>query len=245
MSIDGITNPSGRAEAVEFANAVAHLWNDQLERRLVGVYLIGSLAHGGFNARYSDIDVALIAEGPLKPSEIDLVNRKAAERSASLFSKLSLFWADQHFSVGRFPPLDRVDYIDHAVPLMEARRVYPARPGLSEIRGYLRGQPLQNWSKEVQFFSALSELTVDDHKRYLRALLYPARFWYSWETGSIGSNERAVTYLQGRAIDVDLDLISRALHCRNQEEDPRSLFPERSKLLHVYDRCKQLVASAE
>jgi hypothetical protein len=62
LSIHGITNLSGRAEAVEFANEVAHLWKHQLGQRLVGVYLIGSLAHGGFSARYSDIDMALIAE---------------------------------------------------------------------------------------------------------------------------------------------------------------------------------------
>ena len=67
LSIHGITNLSGRAEAVEFANdefsnEVAHLWKHQLGQRLVGAYLIGSLAHGGFSARYSDIDMALIAE---------------------------------------------------------------------------------------------------------------------------------------------------------------------------------------
>jgi hypothetical protein len=78
--------------------------------------------------------MALIAEGQLEPSEINFVNRKAAERSAGFFSRLSLFWADQHFSVGRFPPLDKVDYIDHAVPLLESRRVYPARP--IQLKGY-------------------------------------------------------------------------------------------------------------
>jgi len=241
MPIHGVTNLCSQTEAVEFANDVAELWKQQLGQRLVGVYLIGSLAHGGFNARYSDIDMALIAEVPLEASEISSVNREAAERSPSCFSRLSLFWADQDFSVGRFPPLDRVDYIDHAVPVLESRRVYPARPALAEIHTYLGGEPFRNWSKEVQFFSALNELTVDDHKRYLRALLYPARFWYSWETGAIGSNERAVTYLQDRRVDIDLDLISRALFCRSQQGDPRSLFSERSKLLHLYDRCKQLI----
>jgi hypothetical protein len=32
-------------------------------------------------------------------------------------------------------------------------------------------------------------LTADDHKRYLRPLLYSARFFYGWETGAIGSND--------------------------------------------------------
>jgi hypothetical protein len=241
MSIPGVTNLCSRTEAVEFANDVAELWKQQLGQGLVGVYLIGSLAHGGFNARYSDIDMALVAEVPLEASDLSLLKRRAAECSPNCFSRLSLFWADQAFSVGRFPPLDKIDYIDHAVPVLESRRVHPARPALTEIRTYLSGEPFRNWSKEAQFFSARTELNVDDHKRYLRALLYPARFWYSWETGAMGSNEFAVTYLQDRGADIDLDLISRALVCRRQEDDPRSLFSERSKLLHLYGSCKQLI----
>jgi predicted nucleotidyltransferase len=231
--------------AVEFAHDVAQFWDHQLGQRLFGIYLIGSLAHGGFSARYSDIDMALIAAGHLEPGEIDLVNRKAAERSATFASRLSLFWADQYFSVGRFPPLDRVDYIDHAVTVLERRRVRPARPSLTEIRTYLRGEPFQKWSQEVQFLSSLSRLTIDDHKRYLRALLYPARFLYSWETGAIGSNDEAVAFLKGRAAEIDTDLILRALRCRNQGDDSQSLFAERSKLLQLREICKERIASSE
>jgi len=166
----------GQAAAVEFAHDVAQFWDRQLGQRLFGIYLIGSLAHGGFSARYSDIDMALIAEGRLRPGEIYLVNRKAAKRSATFSSRLSLFWANQYFSAGRFPPLDRVDYIDHAVAILERRRVRPARPTLTEIRTYLRAEPFRKWSQEVHFFSSLSRLKIGDHKRYLRALLYPARF---------------------------------------------------------------------
>src|SRR6266568_2352701 len=115
-----------QAAAVVFARDVAQLWDRQLGQRLIGIYLIGSLAHGGF--------------------------------------------------------------------------------------------------------SALDKLTSDDHKRYLRALLYPARFVYSWETGAIGSNDEAVAFLQGRATGLDLDVIRRALRCRNEDQDPQALFSERSKL---------------
>jgi len=61
------TNTAGQAAAVEFAHDVAQFWDRQLGQRLFGIYLIGSLAHGGFSARYSDIDMALIAEGRLRP----------------------------------------------------------------------------------------------------------------------------------------------------------------------------------
>jgi hypothetical protein len=64
------TNTAGQAAAVEFAHDVAQFWDRQLGQRLFGIYLIESLAHGGFSARYSDIDMALIAEGRLRPGAI-------------------------------------------------------------------------------------------------------------------------------------------------------------------------------
>jgi predicted nucleotidyltransferase len=109
MFTDRTTNRSDQAAAVEFAYDVAQFWDRHLGQRLFGVYLIGSLAHGGFSAQYSDIDMALIAAGPWESGEIDLVFHKVVARSAALSSKLSLFWTDQYFSVGRFPPLDRID----------------------------------------------------------------------------------------------------------------------------------------
>jgi hypothetical protein len=48
---------------------------------------------------------------------------------------------NRHFSLGRFPPLDRIDYIDHAVVLAERERVRPVRPTLEEIQHYLVGAP--------------------------------------------------------------------------------------------------------
>jgi hypothetical protein len=186
--------------------------------------------------------MALIAEEPLASGELDLVRRKVATHSAPLAARLSLFWTDQYFSVGRFPPLDRVDYIDHAVTLRERRHVCPIRPTLAEIRNYLGAEPFRNWSQQVLRLSALAELTIDDHKSYLRALLYPARFLYSWETGTMGSNDEAVAFLQGRTSGFDLGLIMGALNCRNQGKDPQPLFSERSKLLQHHDICRQIIA---
>jgi len=73
-------------------------------------------------------------------------------------------------------------------------------------------------------------------------LLYPARFLYSWETGAIGSNDEAVAFLQGRATGLDLDVIRRALRCRNEDQDPQALFSERSKLPGLVRVCEKLIA---
>jgi predicted nucleotidyltransferase len=205
--------------------------------------LIGSLAHGGFSPRYSDIDIAVIVEGSLSPEDLLRMGERATALSTELAPKLSLFWTDRQFSTGRFPPLDRVDLIDHGVALIERERVRPARPTTHEIRAYLGAEPLQNWSRQAAMLSALTGLTDANHKAYLRALLYPARFAYSWMTGAMGSNDVAVDWLGAHALaGFDIDLIEKALQCRNQNLDPDHLFPERSKLLLYRDACLRLGA---
>jgi predicted nucleotidyltransferase len=223
---------------IAFVQRVAKLWDHHLGERLAGVYLIGSLAHGGYSARYSDIDIALIVDDALSSGEIDAVNAKVAAYSAELAARYSLFWADAEFSAGRFPPLDRVDYLDHAVPLLERRHLEPERPSLTEIRAYLREAPLRHWSQQVIQLSALAVLGVADHKRYLRALLYPARFVFSWETGNIASNDTAVAYVGSRGLlGPDIDIVARALRCRNDGSDPGDLFSERLRLPRLLEIC--------
>jgi len=232
-------------DVIPFVHRVAELWNHHLGERLAGIYLIGSLAHGGYSARYSDIDIALIADNALSSGESDMVHAKVASHSAELAARYSLFWTDANFSAGRFPPLDRIDYLDHAVPLLERRRLQPDRPSIAEVRGYLGGAPLRNWSQEVIRLSALAILGAEDHKRYLRALLYPARFVYSWETGNIASNDKAVTYAESRGLlGSDIDVVARALRCRNDGIHPGQLFSERQRLLRLLEICTNLSRAA-
>jgi predicted nucleotidyltransferase len=137
------TDDSVRVAAIGFANCLVPFWQAELGPELLGLYLIGSLAHGGFSRRYSDIDIAVVTEAGLSTQTRDRVRGQAMALSADLGSRLSVFWADRYFSRGRFPPLDRVDYLDHGLALMERHRVWPARPSHEEIRRYLAGGRLQ------------------------------------------------------------------------------------------------------
>jgi hypothetical protein len=244
------TRPSGEPSAsssdqpaaLDFAQGVAERWHRHLRQRLAGIYLIGSLAHGGYSERYSDIDVLLIAEA-LESDEPEVLSKQVTEHSSALAARLSLFWADSRFMVGRFPPLDRIDYLDHAVSLVEQRHVVPARPTLAEVRAYLRAEPLKSWSQSVLRFSTLEELAIEDRKRYLRTVLYPARFLYSWETGKVASNDRAVAHLKERdLVGREFDIVACALQCRNQGSDPLPLFSQRKKLLRLLDICAERTA---
>lgn len=231
------------ASATEFTQQLAEIWPRDIGGRLCGIYRIGSLAHGGFNGRYSDIDVAVIVDEPFTPDDLDLMHARARERSAALASKLSIFWADRNFRAGRFPPLDRMDYLDHGVAIIERERIRPERPSLEDIRDYLRGQPLAYWTGQVHHFMAQSALGPADHKPYVRCLLYPARFLYSWATGAMASNDDAVAFVRAAGIaGLDVGLINRALQFRQESRDLDALFPERMKLAGQLSACMGVVS---
>jgi hypothetical protein len=71
----------------------------------------------------------------------------------------------------------------------------PVRPTLEEIQRYLAGTPFAHWANLAERFATAETLEPKDHKTYLRTLLYPGRFCYSWMTGRMGSNDHAVAFL--------------------------------------------------
>jgi hypothetical protein len=232
---------AARGAAIEFARRLVVLWHEALGTDLLGAYLIGSLAHAGFSRRYSDVDLALVTRAGLGSPMLERMRSDAIVLSAEWGPKVSVFWADRHFSLGRFPPLDRVDYLDHAVALFERECVRPARPSLDEIRRYLRGAPFAGWVDRVRSFAAAETLEPKDHKAYLKALLYPGRFCYSWMTGLIGSNDDAVAFLgEAQVAGLDVDLLASALRCRQSAADPDALFSARSVLPSQIDACAAL-----
>jgi hypothetical protein len=231
-----------RTAALALAEGMAAFWSERLGARFIGGYLIGSLAHGGFSRRYSDIDMALLVENGLDAAELAEMRAHATAIAPDLAPKLSLFWADRGFTMGRFPPLDRVDLIDHAVSLDEREIVRPARPSLAEVRTYLRGTPFAAWRDGSRLFAAATFLAPQDHKPYLRALLYPARFVYSWMTGGMNSNDEAVAFTADAApAGLDLGLIESALSCRRAAEDPDALFGARHMLPRQVAACAALL----
>jgi hypothetical protein len=238
-------DPDERAQiaAIDFARRLVRNWQETREFELLGAYLIGSLAHAGFIRRYSDVDFALVTTTGLSPQALDRLRSDAVALSADWGPKVSVFWADQHFSLGRFPPLDLIDYLDHAVVLMERRSVRPTRPTIDEIRLYLSGTPFGNWADLARSFALAETLEPKDHKAYLRTLLYPARFCYSWMNGLMGSNDAAVAFLEERPVaGLDISLIARALQCRRAAADPDALFPARTVLPAQIDACAALLA---
>jgi predicted nucleotidyltransferase len=238
-------NEMARTAALAFAHALASLYRAQLGERLLGVYLIGSLAHGGFSHRYSDIDMALVTEDGLDAATLTALRGLAAERDATLSQKLSVFWSDRRFSIGRLPPLDRADYLDHAIVLAERERVRPARPTLDEVRAYLKGAPFSIWTENTDRFAKTDVLAPSDHKAFIRTLLYPARLAYSWTTGRMASNDEAVAFTcERRPPGMNTDVLTQALAYRQAGADPDGLFPARTVLPDQVKSCTRFIADS-
>jgi len=73
--------------------------------------------------------------------------------SADWGPELSVIWTDRHFSLGRSPLLDRIDYLDHRVVLHERERVRPGRPRLQQVQVTWLTRHLRNGPTSVRRFA--------------------------------------------------------------------------------------------
>jgi predicted nucleotidyltransferase len=181
-----------------------------LGQRLTAVYALGSLAHGGFSAHVSDIDVGLVLGDPLDGKEAEAVAGLISSIAASkrpFADRLSVFWGSistlsSVSSGGRFPPLDRLD-------LKQFGRVLAGR----DVRGELPS-PTQKELVLAGAEFALCRLATDevtakvknpkalassDPRTLTKLVLYPVRFLFTARTGEVGGNEAAVDHFVSHA----------------------------------------------
>lgn len=208
-----------------FVNAIVNYFNSKLQSSLVEVYQIGSLAHGGFSQIYSDIDVGVMLSCRNPPSDMDRMISEAKGLDDEYGKKLSVFWGNPEFPWGRLPVLDRLDLLDHGVPLLHSYRAEFRRPDKDEVRQELCQSIERSWKPKIGELSQLAQLEPQDRKSYIRAVLYPARLIYSWDNLTVDSNDRAVEYLRERKPSgLDLKPIESALDCRHERCSAEDVF---------------------
>ena len=197
---------------------VAEYFQSRLSASLVDAYKLGSLAHGGFSNIYSDIDVGLLLNCSEAPEEMPALIAEAKSLDAEYGKKLSMFWGNPEFTWGRLPVIDRLDMLDHGVPLLRGIKPTFRRPSKDEIHQEQRESIERSWKSRLPEFSSLSRLEPKDRKPYIRAILYAARLIYTWDNLAVGSNDHAVEYLhQVQPPGLDLKSIDMALACRNEK----------------------------
>lgn len=188
-----------------------------LGSRLVAGYALGSLAHGGFSPLVSDVDLGLVLQDPLRASDRFTIHRIARAVRAGgsvLHGRLSVFWGTPSTlqggaGGGRFPPLDRLDLLEHGRLLTgrEVRHGLP-RPGKAELLiagaefalGHLGGAPtlpdrVLGWARTglrnenvVNEIRTPSLLVARGPRHMTKVVLFPVRFLFTAKTGEVGTN---------------------------------------------------------
>ncbi len=232
---------TGPGEAV-LAEAVA-AYHRALGSRLVAGYALGSLAHGGFSPLVSDVDLGLILADPLRRSDRWVIRRVATGVRAGgspLHQRLSVFWGTPaslggQRGGGRFPPLDRLDLLEHG-RLLAGRdtRDVARRPGRDELLvagaefalGHLGGPVslpvrLRGWARSgPRRDQALADirdparLAARGPQRVTKVVLFPVRFRFTADTGRVGTNPLAVEHYLADAGAPAAELVAAALAWR-------------------------------
>ncbi len=141
-----------------YVKSVAEHFKARLGTSLVEVYKLGSLAHGGFSEIYSDIDVGLLLSCAEPPAEILNCIAAAKALDPDYGKKLSVFWGNPEYLWGRLPLIDRLDLLDHGVPLLNNHRPLFKRPDQDDIRGALRDSLEKSWLPKLDELTYLTEL---------------------------------------------------------------------------------------
>lgn len=218
-------------EISRFLARVAEHCKSQLGPSLVEAYKLGSLAHGGFSMIYSDIDVGLLLNCTEPPAGMSELIAAAKSLDPEYGKKLSIFWGNPAFTWGRLPVIDRLDLLDHGVPLLQGIRPDFRRPTKEEIHQEQRASIERSWRSRLPELSRLQRLEPKDRKPYIRAVLYAARLIYTWDNLAVDSNDRAVEYLhQIQPLGIDLKPIDMALACRSDKCTAEDVFALRSDL---------------
>lgn len=214
---------------LSFVSRVAQHFESRLGPDLVGAYKLGSLAHGGFSNIYSDIDVGLLLNCTEPPVGISSLIAEAKKIDGEYGKKLSVFWGNAEFSWGRLPVIDRLDLLDHGVPLLRGIKPTFRRPSKDEIHLEQRESIENSWKSRLPELSSLTHFEPKDRKPYIRAILYAARLIYTWDNLAVDSNDRAVEYLhQVQPPGLDLKPIDMALACRNEKCTAEDVFALRT-----------------
>ena len=214
-----------------------------LGSRLLAGYALGSLAHGGFSALVSDVDLGLILRDPATVQDrmtIRAVARSVRAGGSALDQRLSVFWGTPatlggQRRGGRFPPLDRLDLLEYGRLLTgQDLRSAVARPDHAELLvagaefalGYLGGAArlpdrLRSWARlRRQDDTVLNEIRAPARlvsrgpRRLTKIVLFPVRFLFTAETGQVGTNNRAAQHYLASANPPAAALVTAALTWR-------------------------------
>lgn len=206
------------ADTVQAAQAV-------LGSEIEAIFVLGSLAHGGFAPLVSDVDVAIVvgvtALGTAE--QMARVQSLVVEKvSNPLSERLSVFWADWHTvrtgegAHSRLGPVDRLDLLDSGRLLLGSDQREPSvRPSHQELVVMSADHILNKFTNA--YLDGLRDtraLLAGGPRAITKAILFPVRFIYTLKTGRIGLNEASARWYAAEGLPGSA-LALKALEWRN------------------------------
>jgi hypothetical protein len=233
-------------------SAAVDAYRAALGDRLVAAYALGSLAHGGFSALVSDVDLGLILADPVQSQDGDTIGATAEAQKgtgSALAERLSVFWGTPvtlrgEGEGGRFPPLDRLDLIENgrllagvdarsglARPTADELLISGAEFALDFLAG-VRSGPTSRVARLGSMDPATQSATEEIRdpslllarglRRVTKLVLFPARFMFTAATGRVGTNDKAAGWYLAAADAPAKSLVRNALAWRAAPPEDRS-----------------------
>lgn len=235
----------GAIEGQAVLEAALDAYRTAFGQRLRAAYALGSLAHGGFSAAVSDVDLAVIVEDPVAPDDAETIQQiaeAARARGSELARRLSVFWGTAatlrgDAEGGRFPPLDRLDLIENGrllagadlrgelprpgrLELLESGAQFAldllAQPGRGSGGSAAAPGPVGSPGEDATADICNPErLLSGGIRRVTKLVLFPVRFMFTAETGKVATNHDAVAWYVARDDVPACELVSSALAWRD------------------------------
>jgi hypothetical protein len=194
----------GTEDGWRVIDAAVRAARERLGDGLLSAYAIGSLAHGGFTAAVSDVDLALLTDerpGRDMRAIVAAIAEDVEQEHPAFGGRLSIFHAPwDRFSDpppgARLPPIDRYDLVRHGILVHGADlRPHATAPTAQEIRGQAVDFALRRVTP-AQLSADLGRLeaggvTVHDAAKMV---LWPVRLQHVCDTGHSAGNAAAVEH---------------------------------------------------
>lgn len=230
------------ADTVQAAQAV-------LGAEIEAIFVLGSLAHGGFAPLVSDVDVAIVvgATAPDTAEQMARVQNLVVDKASSpLSERLSVFWADWHAvrtgegAHSRLGPVDRLDLLDSGRLLLGPDLREPSvRPSHEELVVMSADHILNKFTDAyLQRLRDTPALLAGGPRAVTKAILFPVRFMYTLRTGRIGLNDTSARWYAAEGLPGGA-LALKALEWRNDGIADADLADQMlgAELDAIHDEC--------
>lgn len=242
------------------ANEIVELFIQRCQQkfpdRILSIYTLGSLGKHGDFSRCSDIDVAVLFD-MLIESDAQIIKEIWEEiKAVSLpyAERLSVFWSSPEEwanGVGRFPALDRLDLINHAILQYgndcREKLIKPTNQEVIKESAQFILDFMLTDEKKYELFETRDSIAKKGARYFTKFILFPVRLLYTISfPDEVVSNKHAVDYfIENHSTGLN-QVVSLAYQCRNSEPNlpvnvESALF---DFLPELYQECIQLYLEA-